>query len=67
MDENDENKVTQALPALEKEERVLRVVKLKEGVTKPPKLYTVGQLNSANEDLWEICRRSRRYRNIEGN
>jgi len=40
----DKNEAAQALPVLEKEERVLSVVKLKEGVTTPPKLYTEGQL-----------------------
>lgn len=42
---NEEKKeVSQALPALENNERVLGVVKLKEGVTTPPKPYTEGQL-----------------------
>ncbi|MGM0924689.1 MAG: DNA topoisomerase 3 [Bacillota bacterium] len=44
LDKKDE--VTQALPRLEKEESVVSVVKLKEGVTTPPKPYTEGQLIS---------------------
>lgn len=44
-EENEEKKeATQALPKLEKDERVLSIVKLKEGVTTPPKPYTEGQL-----------------------
>lgn len=35
---------TQALPVLEKDERVSSVVRLKEGATTPPKPYTEGQL-----------------------
>src|SRR5690606_35696624 len=40
----EKNEVSQALPALENNERVSGVVKLKEGVTTPPKPYTEGQL-----------------------
>ena len=40
----DTNEATEALPVLKKEEVVLSVVKLKEGVTTPPMLYTEGQL-----------------------
>ncbi|MFD4820145.1 type IA DNA topoisomerase [Peribacillus butanolivorans] len=35
---------TQALPRLEKDENVESIVKMKEGVTSPPKPYTEGQL-----------------------
>lgn len=41
---DDKKEPSQALPALENNERVLGVVKLKEGVTTPPKPYTEGQL-----------------------
>jgi len=39
-----ESKEPQALPMLEKGESVLGTVKIKEGITKPPKPYTEGQL-----------------------
>ncbi|MGE6370582.1 DNA topoisomerase 3 [Planococcus kocurii] len=42
--DEDKKEITQALPVLENNERVLAVVKLKEGVTTPPKPYTEGQL-----------------------
>ena len=38
------NDATQALPRLEKDENVESIVKMKEGVTSPPKPYTEGQL-----------------------
>lgn len=41
---DDKKEPSQALPALENNERVLGAVKLKEGVTTPPKPYTEGQL-----------------------
>lgn len=41
---NEESESTQALPRLEKDEKVISVVKLKEGITTPPKPYTEGQL-----------------------
>lgn len=45
LDEDDgKTEATQALPVVEKDENVVSVVKLKEGVTSPPKPYTEGQL-----------------------
>lgn len=43
-EDKEKNEATQALPTLEKDKRVLSVVRLKEGVTTPPKPYTEGQL-----------------------
>ena len=43
-EDKEKNEATQALPTLQKDERVLSIVRLKEGVTTPPKPYTEGQL-----------------------
>lgn len=69
IDKEDEidskREVTQVIPLLEKEEKLVSVIKLKEGVTVPPKPYTEGQLISMmktcgksveNEDDKEILK-----------
>lgn len=43
-DDDSKNEATQSLPVLKNEEKVLSVVKMKDGVTTPPKPYTEGQL-----------------------
>ena len=42
--EDSKNNSTQSLPSVRNEERVLSIVKIKEGITTPPKPYTEGQL-----------------------
>jgi DNA topoisomerase-3 len=55
MNENpNEQVVTEALPRLEKDENVISVVKLKEGVTTPPKPYTEGQLISMMKNCGKL-------------